>query len=102
MGVDSMGRLLLSELHQNKDLYAGKEVFVSGWIRTLRDSKVFGFIELNDGSCFRNTQIVFEEDKLQNFKEIVKLGVGSAVNITGILHLTPENKQPFEIKAENY
>ena len=88
-----------------RDLYAehksldGKEIFVNGWVRNIRDSKVFGFIELNDGSYFKNIQIVFEEDKISNFAEICKLNIGSALRIKGVLVNTPEAKQPFEIKA---
>ena len=77
----------------------GTVVTVSGWVRTLRDSKAFAFIELNDGSFFKNVQIVCEET-LPNFKEVVKTTIGSAITVTGILALTPEMKQPFEIKAQ--
>ncbi len=76
----------------------GTEVTVSGWVRTLRDSKAFAFIELNDGSFFKNVQVVCEET-LPNFKEVVKTTIGSAITVTGVLALTPEMKQPFEIKA---
>ena len=74
-------------------------VTVSGWVRTLRDSKVFAFIELNDGTFFKNVQIVCEEETLANFKEVTKITLGSAIRVTGVLALTPEMKQPFEIKA---
>ena len=73
-------------------------VTVSGWVRTLRDSKAFAFIELNDGTFFKNVQIVCDE-ALDNFREVVKTTLGSAVSVTGVLALTPEMKQPFEIKA---
>ena len=63
-------------------------VTVSGWVRTLRDSKVFAFIELNDGTFFKNVQIVCE-DALENFKDVVKITLGSAISVTGILTLTP-------------
>ena len=75
------------------------EVTVSGWVRTLRDSKAFAFIELNDGTFFKNVQIVCEEENLANFKEVTKITLGSAISVTGILAHTPEMKQPFEIKA---
>ncbi len=75
-------------------------VTVSGWVRTLRDSKVFAFIELNDGTFFRNVQIVCEEENLANFKEVTRITLGSAIRVTGVLALTPEMKQPFEIKAQ--
>ncbi|MBQ6803080.1 MAG: asparagine--tRNA ligase, partial [Clostridia bacterium] len=74
-------------------------VTVSGWVRTLRDSKVFAFIELNDGTFFKNVQVVCEEN-LDNFKDVTKITLGSAITVTGILALTPEMKQPFEIKAQ--
>ncbi|MGN1092758.1 MAG: amino acid--tRNA ligase-related protein, partial [Monoglobaceae bacterium] len=77
----------------------GAEVAVNGWVRTLRVSKNFGFIELNDGSYFKNVQVVIEADVLSNFQELSKLNVGSALRIKGRLALTPEAKQPFEIKA---
>ena len=74
-------------------------VLVCGWIRTLRDSKNFGFLELNDGSYQKNLQVVLE-GSLSNYADIVKLNVGSAVRVTGQLVLTPDAKQPFELKAE--
>lgn len=80
--------------------YANKEVTLGGWIRTMRVSKNFGFIELNDGSFFKNIQIVFEADNLPNYAEITKLGVGAAIIVKGLLVETPEAKQPFEVKAQ--
>ncbi|MGN1100134.1 MAG: asparagine--tRNA ligase [Christensenellales bacterium] len=88
-----------------KDLYSGytrlgdETVEVSGWVRTVRDSKTFGFIELNDGTFFRSVQIVFS-DKLDNFTEITKYNVGSAITVLGKIVITPEMKQPFEIHAD--
>lgn len=79
------------------DLY-GKEVCVNGWVKTVRDSKSFGFIELNDGTFFKSVQIVFE-DSLNNFEEVKKFSTGSGISVKGILVQTPESKQPFEIKA---
>ena len=87
----------ISELYKNR--FEGDSVSVSGWIRTLRCSKSFGFIELNDGSSFKNLQIVSEEDKLENYSEVSKLSVGSSVSVKGNLEFTPEAKQPFELKA---
>lgn len=87
----------ISELYKNR--LEGDLVSVSGWIRTLRCSKNFGFIELNDGSSFKNLQIVIEEDKLCNYSEVSKLSVGSSVSVKGKLEFTPEAKQPFELKA---
>ncbi len=79
-----------------------KDVTVEGWVRTSRESKAFAFVELNDGSYFRNLQVVLEEDKLENYREIVKgISVGAAVAFTGTIVLTPEMKQPFELKAES-
>ena len=79
--------------------YANKEVTIGGWIRTMRASKNFGFIELNDGSFFKNIQVVFEADKVSNYEEITKQNVGAALIVKGLLVETPEAKQPFEIKA---
>lgn len=94
-----MERVQIKQIFDNMSAYADQEITVAGWARTIRDSKVFGFIELNDGSCFKCLQVVFEQDKISNFAEIAKLNVGSAVVVKGKLVLTPENKQPFEIKA---
>ena len=80
--------------------FADKTVKVSGWIRTIRASNAFGFIEINDGTFFKNIQVVFESEILENYKEIASMNVGAALNITGKLVLTPDAKQPFEIKAE--
>ena len=80
--------------------FADKTVKVSGWIRTIRASNAFGFIEINDGTFFKNIQVVFESEILENYKEIASMNVCAALNITGKLVLTPEAKQPFEIKAE--
>lgn len=96
-----MKRILLNEFYKNSVKYADQKVTVCGWIRTLRDSKAFGFIELNDGSCFKSVQVVFEADKVANYEEIAKLNVGSSVIVVGTFVLTPQNKQPFEIKAES-
>ncbi|MDF2906784.1 MAG: asnS [Herbinix sp.] len=87
------------ELYRNKDQYIGKQVSVGGWIRSVRDSKTFGFIVLNDGTYFEPLQVVYH-DKMANFVEVSKLNVGSAVIIKGELVATPDAKQPFEIQAE--
>ena len=94
-----MQRVLVKDIYKRAESYYNTEVIVSGWIRTLRDSKNFAFIELNDGSFFKNIQIVLESDKIENFKEIIKLGVGASIYAKGILVETPQAKQPFEIKA---
>ena len=95
-----MERCELCTLLRGFENFDGKEVTVSGWARTVRDSKTIGFIELNDGSSFKCVQIVFEDGKVDNFKEIAKLNVGSAVTVTGTVVLTPEMRQPFEIHAK--
>ncbi len=87
------------ELYKNKESYNNKEIKIGGWVRTMRASNAFGFIELNDGTFFKNIQIVFEADKVDNFDEISKQGVGAALVIVGEFVLTPDAKQPFEIKA---
>ena len=93
-----MKHILVKDLYRKTEEYADKQVTVGGWIRTVRSSKTFGFIELNDGSFFKNVQIVFE-DTLENYQEISKLNVGSAIIVEGTIVKTPEAKQPFEIKA---
>ena len=95
-----MDRIKISNLYKEAETFSDKKIKVSGWVRTIRDSKTFGFIELNDGSYFKSVQIVIEEDKLSNFKDIVKQNVGASLTVEGTLVLTPEAKQPFEIKAE--
>ncbi len=94
-----MERIYLKALGKDFAAYDGKEVTVAGWAKTIRDSKAFGFIELNDGSCFKNTQIVFERATLVNYDAIAKQNVGCALIVTGVVVVTPENKQPYEIKA---
>lgn len=94
-------KTVVKKLFRNTDEFGGKEITVSGWVRTIRVSKNFGFIELNDGSFFKSLQIVIEQDKLENYTEISKLNVGAAITVTGILELTPEAKQPFELKADS-
>ena len=88
----------VKELYRNSDAYIGKEIKVGGWVRSIRDSKTFGFIVLHDGSFFETLQIVYS-DSLANFAEISKLNVGAAVIIEGTLVATPNAKQPFEIQA---
>jgi asparaginyl-tRNA synthetase len=93
-------KTVIKKLFRETENYGGKEVTISGWVRTIRVSKNFGFIEVNDGSFFKNLQIIIEESKLENFAKLSKLNVGAAITATGILELTPEAKQPFEMKAE--
>ena len=89
----------IRELYRNKDQYLGKKVQVGGWVRSIRDSKNFGFIVMNDGTYFEPLQIVYH-DKMDNFATISKLNVGSAIIVYGELVATPQAKQPFEIQAE--
>ncbi|MBR3870038.1 MAG: asparagine--tRNA ligase [Clostridia bacterium] len=96
-----MKRNLIRDFYSDMESYGGKTVVVGGWARSIRDSKAFGFIDLNDGSYFKGVQIVFERENITNYDEIASLNVGSAVVVTGTLVLTPENKQPFEIKAQS-
>ena len=91
--------ILVKSLYRNTNEYLSKEVTISGWIRTLRASNAFGFIEVNDGSFFKNIQVVFSSE-LANFKEISKLPISSSITVKGKLIETPEAKQPFEIQAE--
>lgn len=94
-----MQRTQIKSIYSAAGDYAGKEITLAGWARTIRDSKNFGFIELNDGSFFKNCQVVFERDKIDNYDEIARQNVGASLIVDGIIELTPEAKQPFEIKA---
>ena len=93
-----MKSLVIKELFRNPEKYYEKEVSISGWVKTVRDSKNFGFIELNDGSFFKNIQIVFD-DKLDNFEEIRRLTISSSIEVTGNFIKTENAKQAFEIHA---
>ena len=95
-----MEKVSIKDLYHDLENYIDKTVEVSGWIKTLRDSKTFGFIELNDGSFFNNLQIVFN-DSLNNFNEICKLTISSSIIVTGKVVKTEGTKQPFEIHADN-
>ncbi|MDY3929708.1 MAG: asparagine--tRNA ligase [Clostridia bacterium] len=96
-----MKRDLIKDIYADIDSFGEKKVTLGGWIRNIRDSKAFGFIDLNDGSCFKSAQIVFEREEVSNYDEISKQNVGAAVIVTGRVALTPGMKQPFEIKAES-
>lgn len=93
-----MIKTVVKDLYRNQENFKDQTVQISGWIRTLRDSKTIGFMELNDGTFFKSVQVVFE-DTLDNFKEITKLPISSSVLVEGEFVPTPEMKQPFEIKA---
>ena len=95
-----MKNTLVKSLFRNLDSYVDKTVQISGWVKTLRDSKSFGFIELNDGSFFNNVQIVFD-NSLNNFEDIRKLSISSSIIVQGLVVKTENAKQPFEIKANN-
>lgn len=94
-----MKRDLIKSIYENLDEYGKKTVTLGGWARSIRDSKAFGFIDLNDGSYFKSAQVVFEREKIDNYDEISKQNVGAALVVTGVVEITPEMKQPFEIKA---
>lgn len=90
---------LIKSIYRNTEKYLNQEIHISGWVRTLRVSKAFGFIEINDGSFFKGLQVVFEEE-LPNFQEIAKVNTGSSLIIKGLLVESPGAKQPFELKAQ--
>lgn len=92
-------KLVARKLFRDTKKYIGQEVELSGWIRTNRDQKAFGFISFNDGTHFNSMQIVYEKESLENYDEVAKFRVGSAITLRGLLVETPEGKQPFEIKA---
>ena len=93
-----MTNVTIKDLFRKTSEYTGKEVTIEGWTKTIRDSKTFGFIELNDGSFFKNVQIVFNNN-LSNFNEITKLTISSTIKVTGNVVITENAKQPFEIQA---
>ncbi|MBQ3583889.1 MAG: asparagine--tRNA ligase [Lachnospiraceae bacterium] len=94
-----MDLITVKDLYRNTAQYVGKTITVGGWVRSIRDSKTFGFMVLNDGTFFETLQVVYH-DKMENFAEISKLNVGAAVIVTGTLVETPGAKQPFEIQAD--
>ncbi len=96
-----MDRITVAAVFADSEQLANQTVTVMGWARTIRDMKTFGFIELNDGSCFKNLQVVMDSNILANYKEIASQNVGTALIVKGTVVLTPEAKQPLEIKAES-
>ena len=94
-----MELVTVKELYKNRGAYLDNQVTVGGWVRSIRDSKTFGFIVVNDGSFFETLQVVYH-DSMDNFAEISKLNVGAAIIVKGTLVATPQAKQPFEIQAE--
>ena len=95
----NMKRQKISGIYADASSFDGQKLTVCGWVRTVRDMKNFGFIELNDGSCFKNLQVVMEAGALENYKDIAAQNVGAALIVTGTVVLTPEAKQPLELKA---
>lgn len=95
-----MKEIEIKELFQNSEKYADREITVRGWIRTNRGSNKFGFIEINDGTCFKSLQVVYEAEKISNYRQISHAPIAAALCVRGTLVLTPEAKQPFELKAE--
>ncbi len=93
-----MSDVTIRQLYRETDRHLSQNLRVCGWVRTVRDSKAFGFIELNDGTFFKNLQVVFE-NSLTNFEEIAHLNVGASLRVEGCLVATPQAKQPFELKA---
>ena len=93
-----MNLVTVRELYKNRDAYLGKEISVGGWVRSVRDSKTFGFVVVSDGTFFETLQVVYH-DTMANFAEVSKLNVGSAIIVKGTLVATPTAKQPFEIQA---
>ena len=89
----------IAAIFADSEQLGGQTVTVGGWARTIRDMKTFGFIELNDGSCFKNLQVVMSAEELENYKEIASQNVGAALIVTGTVVLTPGAKQPLEVKA---
>jgi asparaginyl-tRNA synthetase len=94
-----MKRITVACIYADMERFDRQAVTVCGWARTIRDLKTFGFIELNDGSCFKNLQVVFEDGVVDNFREIARQNVGTALVVTGTVVLTPGAKQPLELKA---
>ena len=95
-----MEKTEIVKLYGDIKSFAGKSVTVCGWVRTIRVSKSIAFLELNDGSSFKGLQVILEENKLANYKEITSQNVGAAVIIKGVIVETPEMRQPFELHAE--
>ncbi|MBS1403322.1 MAG: asparagine--tRNA ligase [Oscillospiraceae bacterium] len=96
-----MKRQRIVEIYKDPAAFGGQTVTVCGWARTTRDMKNFGFIELNDGSTVKSLQVVMERDRLENYDEVARQNVGAALIVHGELVLTPEARQPFELKADS-
>ncbi|HQV32857.1 MAG TPA: OB-fold nucleic acid binding domain-containing protein, partial [Calditrichia bacterium] len=96
-----MDSVSVKAILRDPQAHFNQKVTVSGWVRTLRDSKNFGFIELNDGTYFKNLQVVFEEGKLKNFKDVTRFTIGSSLTVVGTLVESPGAKQPIELHADS-
>lgn len=94
-----MDRIKIAQLYADADRFAGERITVAGWVKSVRDMKNFGFVTLNDGSCFKDLQIVMEREALANYDEIAHQNVSAALVATGVLRLTPDAPQPFELAA---
>ena len=98
-GEFPLQRTTIATIYANSQAMGGQQLTVAGWVRSLRDMKTFGFITLNDGSCFNNLQVVMDRNTLENYDDISRQNVGAALIVRGELVLTPQAKQPFELKA---
>lgn len=96
-----MKLLDIRTLYKDEKSFENKDITVGGWVRSVRDNKKFGFIDLNDGTSFKGLQIVFTTENIKNYDEVSHLNTGSSIKVEGVLKLTPENKQPFELHATN-
>ena len=96
-----MDRTTIAQLFADADQFGGTNVTCAGWVMSFRDMKNFGFLTVNDGSCFKSLQVVMNRETLDCYDEIAAIGMGSAVIVKGLLELTPERPQPFELKAES-
>lgn len=94
-----MDRTKIAQLFADKDEFGGQDITVAGWVRSVRDMKNFGFVVLNDGSCFKDLQIVMQRESLPNYDEIAASGTGTALIVRGTFELTPDRPQPFELQA---
>ncbi|MBR2902925.1 MAG: asparagine--tRNA ligase [Clostridia bacterium] len=94
-----MSRMDIRELNQQYEAYLGQEVTISGWVRTSRDNGNFGFVEVNDGTCFKNLQIFADSQILSNYKDIAGASTGASLTATGIVQLSPGAKQAYELRA---
>ena len=95
-----MNRTKIAQLYADADAFDGKAVTVAGWVKSVRDMKNFGFVTVNDGSCFKDLQVVMDRSSLENYDEIAHQNVAAALVVEGALKLTPDAPQPFELAAE--